>query len=57
MMAFSYTGMTFTPLVFGELAEAVTIKLVPFGVALLALLVLLFTELMNRAVKRLQTAG
>lgn len=57
MMAFSYTGMTFTPLLFGELAEAVTIKLLPFGVALLALLVLLFTELMNRAVKRLQTAG
>lgn len=57
MMAFSYTSMTFTPLVFGELAEAVTIKLLPFGVALLALLVLLFTELMNRAVKRRQTAG
>ena len=57
MMAFSYTGMTFTPLVFGELAEAVTIKLLPLGVALLALLVLLFTELMNRAVQRRQTAG
>ena len=55
MMAFSYTGMTFTPLLFGELA--VTIKLLPFGVALLALLVLLFAELMSRAVKRLQTAG
>lgn len=57
LMAFSYTGMTFTPLFFGELAEAVTIKQLPFGVALLALLVLLFTELMNRAVKRRQTAG
>ena len=57
MMAFSYTGMTFTPLLFGELAKAVTIKQLPFGVALLALLVLLFTELMSRAVNRRQTAG
>ena len=57
MMAFSYPGMTFTPPGFGELAEAVNIKLLPFGVALLALLVLLFTELMTRATKRLQNAG
>lgn len=51
-MAFSYFGMTFTPLLFGKLAEATTIKLLPFGVILFAALVLLFTELMNAAVAK-----
>ncbi len=48
-MAFAYCGMTFTPILFGKLAEATTIRLLPFGVALLAGLVLLFTELLNRS--------
>lgn len=50
-MAFAYCGMTFTPFLFGKLAEAATIKLLPIGVALLTALVLLLTELLNRAVK------
>ena len=48
IMAFSYFGMTFTPIAFGKLAEATTIRLLPFGVIVLALLVFAMTELMNR---------
>lgn len=53
-MAFSYFGTTFTPLLFGKLAEVTTVKLLPFGVAVLAVLVLVLTELLNRAVKKAQ---
>ena len=55
-MAFAYCGMTFTPILFGKLAEATTIRLLPFGVALLAGLVLLFTELLNRSVAKRKAA-
>lgn len=55
-MAFAYCGMTFTPILFGKLAEATTIRLLPFGVALLAGLVLLFTELLNRSVDKRRAA-
>ena len=55
-MAFAYCGMTFTPILFGKLAEATTIRLLPFGVALLAGLVLLFTELLNRSVAKRRAA-
>lgn len=46
-MAFSYCGMTFTPILFGKIAELTTIKLLPFGIILFAALVLIFTELTN----------
>ena len=55
-MAFAYCGMTFTPILFGKLAEATTIRLLPFGVALPAGLVLLFTELLNRSVAKRKAA-
>ena len=55
-MAFAYCGMTFTPILFGKLAEATTIRLLPFGVALLAGPVLLFTELLNRSVAKRRAA-
>lgn len=55
-MAFAYCGMTFTPILFGKLAEATTIRLLPFGVALPAGLVLLFTELLNRSVAKRRAA-
>lgn len=47
-MAFAYCGMTFTPILFGKLAEATTIRILPFGVILLAALVLILTEILNR---------
>lgn len=51
-MAFSYCGMTFTPILFGKLAELTTIKLLPYGIILLAGLVLIMTELLNFSVKK-----
>ncbi len=51
-MAFSYTGMIFTPVLFGKLAELTTIELLPFGVMLLAAGVYFFTEMMNFKVKK-----
>ena len=47
-MTFAYCGMTFTPILFGKLAEATTIRILPFGVILLAALVLILTEILNR---------
>ena len=55
-IALAYCGMTFPPLRFGKLDEATTIRLLPFGVALLAGLVLLFTELLNRSVAKRRAA-
>lgn len=51
-MAFAYCGMTFTPILFGKIAEATTVRLLPFGIMLLAALVLVLTELLNRTVAK-----
>ena len=51
-MAFAYLGSTFSPLLFGKLAQATTFRLLPFGVLLLALLVFVLTEATNRIVDK-----
>ncbi len=51
-MAFAYFGSTFTPLLFGKLAQATTFRLLPFGILLLSLCVFALTESTNRIVDK-----
>lgn len=51
-MAGAYVGSTFMPPVFGLLAEAVTIGLYPLYLMLFAVLMLVFSERVNAAVKK-----
>lgn len=49
-MAFAYLGMTCSPILFGKFAELTTIKILPFCILVFSVLVLIFTEWMNKKV-------
>ncbi len=51
-MASAYTGSTFMPPLFGLLAEHISVGLYPFFLLFFAVLMLLMTELLNRAVRQ-----
>jgi fucose permease len=54
-MASAYLGSTLIPPVFGVIAEHITIAMYPFYLALFAVLMLIMTELLNRAVSERNT--
>ena len=56
-MAFAYMGFTFTPIIFGKIAEATTIRLLPFMIVLFAAATLILTETVNRVVDRRRTVN
>lgn len=47
-IAFAYTGTTFAPLIFGKIAGWTTLKILPFSLILLCVLVLVLTERAER---------
>jgi MFS family permease len=49
-MAFAYVGMTVTPIIFGKLAEYISISILPYGVFSVAVIILITTELLNKKV-------
>ncbi len=55
-VASAYVGTTFMPLIFGFIANAVSIGLYPLYLLLFALLILLCTELVNRARRQREKA-
>ena len=52
LMASAYTGMVISPIIFGKLTELITLKYLPHCALILAAMILILTESLNRLVAK-----
>ena len=57
LMASAYLGMMLSPIIFGKLAENISIAYLPHGVMILSALILILTERLNIVVKKRRVGG